>query len=83
MVEVTGKMILAIPMRENDAEATNIRGYLVALAEQVWVEGEGFSGKRPFGNSDWHDEVYEALEAFGLPADDNLIRMALAELAHG
>ena len=41
-------------------EAT-IREYLVELGRLVWVEGEGFSGKRPFGNSGWHNEVYAAL----------------------
>ena len=29
----------------------------------MWVQGEGFDGKRPFGNSGWETEVYAALIA--------------------
>lgn len=44
-----------------DLEQCSIRHYLITLAEKVWEEGEGFSGKRPFGNSGWQHEVLEAL----------------------
>jgi hypothetical protein len=57
----TPAQILATPMGENDADATTIREYLVALARGAWTEGEGFSGKRPFGSSSWRYEVYAAL----------------------
>lgn len=30
-----------------------IREYLIALLDRLWDELEGFSGKRPFGNSGW------------------------------
>lgn len=53
--------LLDIPMQENDANAATIRDYLVALLEALWSEGEGFSGKRPFGNSGWEYELYIAL----------------------
>lgn len=53
--------ILALPMEQNDAAAKTIGDYLVRLAEQAWVEEEGFSGKRPFGNSGWQHEIYIAL----------------------
>lgn len=53
--------VLDCPMEGNDAGAATIRGYLVALVREVWKEGEGFSGKRPFGNSSWEYEVYGAL----------------------
>jgi hypothetical protein len=54
-------------MREgNDAGAETIGEYLTFLLERVWVEGEGFSGKRPFGNSSWHYEIYEALADAGI-----------------
>lgn len=55
--------ILAIPMQENDSGATTIRGYLKALLAALWKEGEGFSGKRPFGNSGWEYELYRELVA--------------------
>lgn len=38
-----------------------IREYFIALLETMWREGEGFSGKRPFGNSGWQYEIYAAL----------------------
>ncbi len=53
--------ILDIPMEENDANASTIREYLKALLSHLWAEGEGFSGKRPFGNSGWEYDLYSAL----------------------
>jgi hypothetical protein len=52
--------VLDTPMRDNDAQANTIREYLVELLLQVWIENEGFSGKRPFGNSGWEWELYAA-----------------------
>ncbi len=43
-----------------DYEGT-LRGFFCALAMEVWRQGEGFSGKRPFGNSGWQYDVYAAL----------------------
>lgn len=43
-----------LPLGENDAEATTVGGYLQKLLWRVWEDGEGFSGKRPFGNSGWN-----------------------------
>lgn len=54
---------LDIPMQENDANASTIRDYLKALLYTLWNEGEGFSGKRPFGNSGWEYDLYKALVA--------------------
>lgn len=53
--------ILDLPMDENDAEAKTIRDYLKALLTALWEQEEGFSGKRPFGNSGWTWDVYRAL----------------------
>lgn len=53
--------VLRCKMVRNDAGASTIRGYLVTLAFTVFDEGEGFSGKRPFGNSGWEHELYESL----------------------
>lgn len=66
MAELTGKQVLELPMKENDSGAVTIRGYLLALLAGVWVEEEGFSGKRPFGNSAWKYDIYEALIKAGL-----------------
>lgn len=58
--------VLDCPMQENDSGATTVRGYLKALLERLWEEEEGFSGKRPFGNSCWEYDLYRALLAAGL-----------------
>lgn len=67
MNEPTGQEILDLPMEwedhYNDAGASTIREYLAGLAEAMWV---GASPKRPFGNSDWEYELYEALARAGL-----------------
>lgn len=65
MPEPTPAQILATTMEPNDSDATTIRGYLVALLDALWRHGEGFSGKRPFGNSGWHWDVYAALAKAG------------------
>jgi len=45
-----------------------LRDYLKDLLRTVWVEEEGFSGKRPFGNSSWQHNVYAPLVKAGLVA---------------
>jgi|SRR5688572_24111405 len=61
MKKMTGTEILALPMEENDSGADNIGGYLRELLLTLWQEGEGFSGKRPFGNSSWEWDLWRAL----------------------
>lgn len=48
-----------------DLGECSIRQYLVELARQCWVLEDGFSGKRPFGNSGWKYDVYSALAEGG------------------
>jgi len=50
---------------ENDAEAETIGHYFSLLLWTLFDEGEGFSGKRPFGNSSWEHELYTALVRAG------------------
>lgn len=50
-------------MDENDAEAKTIGEYLRNLLLAVWQEKEGFSGKRPFGNSSWEYELVALVKA--------------------
>lgn len=45
---------------ELDKELT-IREYFIKLLITLWEQEEGFSGKRPFGNSGWQFEIYEVL----------------------
>lgn len=53
--------VLDCPMQENDSGAYTIKGYLKALLFTLWDEEEGFSGKRPFGNSGWTSDLATAL----------------------
>lgn len=61
----THQDILKCPMQKNDAKARTVGEYLAQLLATLWYEGEGFSGKRPFGNSAWEYEIYEALARAG------------------
>lgn len=38
-----------------------VRQYLYTLLDTLWDEEEGFSGKRPFGNSGWKQDIFDAL----------------------
>jgi len=81
---------------KNDAEAESIGHYFSLLLWTLFDELEGFSGKRPFGNSGWEYELYRALIEAGYvygwvtsdgdidhvddDAADTLLREALAFL---
>ena len=58
--------ILSLPMGKNDADAETVGDYLVELLLSLWIQGEGFSGKRPFGNSGWEYELYYPLVKAGV-----------------
>lgn len=58
--------ILDNTLVERGTEKQTLRCYLISLAQKCWEEGESFSGKRPFGSSGWHAEVYKALAKRGL-----------------
>lgn len=47
-----------------------VRQYLHKLLFKLWKEGEGFSSKRPFGNSGWSYELYEPLIKAGFIKGD-------------
>jgi len=58
---------LDLPVETDDIDGPmNIRQYLVTLLATLWVEKDGFSGKRPFGNSGWHWDLYNALATAGI-----------------
>lgn len=46
-------------------DGTTLRTYFKALLATLWREDEGFSGKRPFGNSGWTYDIYGALVSGG------------------
>lgn len=61
MAKMTPEQVLDLPMDENDSGQDTIREYLKELLLELWNKDEGFSGKRPFGNSGWKFAVYAAL----------------------
>lgn len=63
---INPQSILDLPMESNDAEASTVREYLITLLLEVWDEGEGFDGKRPFGNSGWEMDLILPLIAAGI-----------------
>lgn len=64
--KLTGKQILALPMKKNDAKAKTIRQYLCRLSEALATGDDDFSGKRALGNSGWREfELYPALVSGG------------------
>jgi hypothetical protein len=64
--EEVAHRVLHLPMGDNDANAATVGEYLGLLLSTLWLEKEGFSGKRPFGNSSWDMDVYIALSKAGL-----------------
>ncbi len=53
-----------------DGKKVSIRFFLKELLKQVWLDDEGFNGKRPFGFSDWKDRIYQVLAAHDLVKAD-------------
>ena len=75
---MTPREVLLLPMGTNDADAATVGGYLQSLLKKLWEKGDGFSGKRPFGNSGWEHELYMPLIAAGATTgtldDDGYVR---------
>lgn len=78
MKKVNTDAVLAAKMRPNDANAATVKDYLKTLLTEMWVQEEGFSGKRPFGNSGWQWELYITLVQAGFVSgeisDEELIQ---------
>jgi hypothetical protein len=62
-------IILATPLKGFKG-VTTVKEMLQELLIKVWNEEEGFSGKRPFGNSGWKYDVAAVLISQGyLPGE--------------
>jgi hypothetical protein len=62
--EAVLKNALNVSLYSDDLKKmVTVRNYLKELLLTLWKEKEGFSGKRPFGNSGWHYDLYGALIA--------------------
>lgn len=53
--------ILSLPMSPDADAGPTVRDYLRVTFQTFLQEGEGFSGKRPLGNSDWDYQLAAAL----------------------
>lgn len=72
---MTDDEILELKMTSDIGETT-IREWLRELLLTLWREGEGFSGKRPFGNGGWEFDAYAAL------IKDGVVNGKLDEYGH-
>ena len=63
---MTNNEILDYHYEFMDCPANSIREYLFQLLITLWNEGEGFSGKRPFGNSGWEYDLLTPLVEMGV-----------------
>lgn len=57
---------LEVRFSSDAGDDLTVREYLRTLLMTLWEEGEGFSGKRPFGNSGWEYNIYNPLVKAGL-----------------
>lgn len=63
-MDMTPKECLDVEI--NDCgEVCTLREYLRSLLLALWTEKEGFSGKRPLGNSGWEFDIYASLVKAG------------------
>jgi hypothetical protein len=60
------RQVLDLDLGPNDSGERTVRGYLLRLLRDVWTEGEGFDGKRPFGNSSWDYDIKVPMLKAGL-----------------
>lgn len=64
--DIEAHQLLHLPLGDNDAQAATVGEYLGLLLSTLWLQADGFSAKRPFGNSDWQYVVYMAMVKAGL-----------------
>lgn len=69
MAPIDLQRALDVQLGDNDAEVETVREYLKELLATLLIEEESFSGKRPFGNSGWINELTEPLEEAGFEID--------------
>lgn len=67
-IKITDKSLFAaleVYIDSDVGDTTTIRDYFRKLLMTLWEEREGFSGKRPFGDSCWEYEIYSPLVKAG------------------
>jgi hypothetical protein len=60
IIDPTPQQVLDLEIGDNDSGEPTVRGYLTKLLLTLWLEQDGFSGKRPFGNSGWSSDFDRA-----------------------
>lgn len=64
------KQLLELRFDSDAGDGLTVREYMRALLVTLWKEGEGFRGKRPFGNSGWEYDLYKPLiQAGAMPGE--------------
>jgi hypothetical protein len=63
--ELMDAALNAIIDHSDAGDDITVRQYFSSLLRTMWEEEEGFSGKRPFGNSGWQGEIHAALIGAG------------------
>lgn len=62
-----------------DGERT-LREWLRDVLLTLWQEGEGFSPKRPLGNSGYYTQITEALEAEGYEDPEATVAQSIRDV---
>ncbi len=77
--DLMDKDVLDVTISQGENVIT-LREYFKLMLKTLWEKGEMFSGKRPFGQSNWKSEVYEAIGRAGFLSFDfdpeNLVMIA-------
>lgn len=80
--------VLNLPIDQDDIPNTpTLGGYLAEILIALLAEGEGFSAKRPLGNSGWEGFIDDALEAHTADTGEDVswsdVRIAIHEALTG
>jgi len=54
----TPQQVLDLEFEHDTMGMGTVRDYFKTLLTDLWEQAEGFSSKRPFGNSDWQYDLY-------------------------
>lgn len=58
--------VLDLTVEHYSLGTLTVREYLIGLLKELWDQKEGFSGKRPYGDSGWECDLYIPLIKAGL-----------------
>lgn len=65
VTDPTPRDLLDLVITDSDVGDVKLRSYVHQLFEALWQQVDSFSGKRPFGSSDWQWRVYAAMGRAG------------------